>query len=422
MPTLKRLRNFRKMKFMRGGFVPGTPLMRRAWTAGKGAMSLYNDNPAVKTAVNRAASGAGKKIGEGFSKTGNFLTDVMKTLGPTGVAVNVSLNKSEISSQGNGDITETMFISKQKSTVSNSVKAVLSSATSMVYKYQQGGQIFCPANGQAAQSLYGGDIIGTPGALGTVPPTTTTSWSMNSILGGNSVFESEDSTNWGPLYSLYRSVPYPNAPSATIPYMPPDVGFFYLDSHRGELVVTNTTSPTISNGAAIVDIYELLAKKDFQGTGTAITTRQLTDPYDAWQDGMQNYGLGNEVASLGLATRLSTTTIGCVPNQSQTFNVYWDICAKTRITLSPGANHIHKSTYTYQDMIPVVHVYRSALLGGISRNFLIVCRGTVARTTTNSNIIDNNASIAWTYNATVSAKMLFPTQKFSTQVYTDLTT
>lgn len=141
-----------------------------------------------------------------------------------------------------------------------------------------------------------------------------------------------------------------------------------------ETVIANDSPVMI-----FVDIYELVAKHDMQSAGTSpYTGNAVYSPTIYWSSGMSQ----NSAASVPNATVVNkgltlATTVGAKPWESEDFNVYWKICSQYRVELTAGAQHRHFSHYILDMPISDRRFNISALMGGITRNIMLVFQGSL---------------------------------------------
>ena len=108
-------------------------------------------------------------------------------------------------------------------------------------------------------------------------------------------------------------------------------------SVSSELKLTNN-----NNNPVVVKIYDLVSK--FSCGNTDYINQYLSggymDPTWAWKAGLD----GNNVLEVGGDSQV--TRLGTKPNMSTTFNRVWKITGETKINLTGGASHTHRSVYS----------------------------------------------------------------------------
>jgi hypothetical protein len=84
----------------------------------------------------------------------------------------------------------------------------------------------------------------------------------------------------------------------------------------------------------------------------------------------------NTSAVAGVLSGTSTPAfIGASPTESELFNTYWKIASKVSIEIPAGGSHKHHSYYDLSAILTTTRYNSSALLGGVTRNIMIVARG-----------------------------------------------
>jgi hypothetical protein len=138
-----------------------------------------------------------------------------------------------------------------------------------------------------------------------------------------------------------------------------------------------TMISNIDNIPVVVTIYEVVAKHDMtsfplfnnpSSLDTSVTWQHLS-PSDAWYAGMKNLGAAGSDATI------SSLTLGSRPYDSELFNTYWKVCSCVDVELSVGSVHQHTSSYQINRVISGQRPSYSSMLQGITRNIMIVVRG-----------------------------------------------
>lgn len=170
-----------------------------------------------------------------------------------------------------------------------------------------------------------------------------------------------------------------------------------------------TEIASLSTYPIYVDIYELVARHDLSSGNGGLTNLQIYAPNNYWSGGLAN-SVATPAAVFAGASGVTATTIGSNPYDSELFNVYWKIAAKFTVALSAGDVHRHKSNYTINRIIDPQRGGYSSLLAGLTRNIMVVVRGTPVRDTVTANSVNAGT-------ATVSVDHVM-TYKFDANVFT----
>lgn len=294
---------------------------------------------------------------------------------------------------GNQSMSETKFYASLNTRPSKSLRQALSMIQRVEFKTNQNFSVNPALNSQAVSDLS----IGISGSTYITPQVNYPySWG---ICTGNINWVSGSSTV-GSLGTMFNC--FPGASNTK-------TSMYYLESVTSELALTNT-----SNYGAVVDIYECVAKRDFSGGNTSYfgsTNTMVLSPVTYWQSGMlQASGSVGGIASAG-AGLLVSTTIGSVPTDSQLFNEYWQISSKFRLNLPGLSTHVHRSLYTYNKVLSYFRIQDSTLMQGITRNYIIVVKGTPV--ISGSSVVDYSANVAVTCNAVYKGASLSNSQKYT---------
>lgn len=134
-----------------------------------------------------------------------------------------------------------------------------------------------------------------------------------------------------------------------------------LHSIRSEISWVNSSS---SNSTFIV--YDIIARKD---TGAA----NASTPLNAWASGIDSAG--------GSAT--DWQIIGSEPTESVTFNQFYKVVQRTRVSMGPGQMHRHEITYNPNRILAGLYLTNVAYnVAGISMYTLVVHHGMPAHDST----------------------------------------
>lgn len=122
-------------------------------------------------------------------------------------------------------------------------------------------------------------------------------------------------------------------PTIPVPSSARDQNRVILDRFESELTLVNPAN----QGSIEVTIYDLQPKRDLPKA--AYVSRNyatgLMSPLNTWQT-----GLTNEVM---LEDTVDPYVPGQVPTTNLKFNTFWKVMKRTRVQLSPGSTHIHRS-------------------------------------------------------------------------------
>lgn len=192
--------------------------------------------------------------------------------------------------------------------------------------------------------------------------------------------------NVGQWFSLHdineisKRVPYPGGGISPVGHLPVE---FHLHSVQANIDIVNS-----SGCSAIVDIYDVVAKKDIPNRSASggVDTRDVQSPTAAWQSGMQNQDIS---ANSGI---FPTFQVGSLPNDSQLFNDYYKIVSKKTVLMAQNGQHCHKVSMApnltmNQNLIDTQSQYLQNLRG-IGGWTFVVARGQV--------INDNEYSVSTT--------------------------
>ncbi len=122
-------------------------------------------------------------------------------------------------------------------------------------------------------------------------------------------------------------------PEISVPSSARDQNRVVLDRFESELTLVNPAN----QGSIQVTVYDLQPKRDLPKAvySSRNYATGLMSPMNTWQT-----GLTNEVM-------LEDTVTPYVPGQEPTtnlkFNTFWKVMKRTRVQLSPGSTHIHRS-------------------------------------------------------------------------------
>lgn len=130
---------------------------------------------------------------------------------------------------------------------------------------------------------------------------------------------------------------YPENTTATS-RMPNQQVSLHWKSVTSELKLTNN-----NNSPVIIKIYDLVSK--FSAGNTDWDNQYYSygymDPQWAWLSGLDN----KNVIQVG-DTNTTATRLGAKPDMSTAFNRIWKITGETKINLTGGASHTHRSVYS----------------------------------------------------------------------------
>nr|WAE42270.1 MAG: capsid protein [Cressdnaviricota sp.] len=136
-----------------------------------------------------------------------------------------------------------------------------------------------------------------------------------------------------------------------------------------------------------VDIYEVIAKHDLGSAFSAtdyFSGSQVLSPTIHWSYGLANYITNTPAGSSGKST---STTLGTFPSDSELFNTFWKVCSRHKVSLAVGGVHIHESQYNMDKFVETQRSQYNALLGGITRNIMVVLTGTPVRDSITSSAV-----------------------------------
>ena len=115
-------------------------------------------------------------------------------------------------------------------------------------------------------------------------------------------------------------------------------------SVSSELKLTNNNSTPV-----VVKVYDLVSKFSCGNTqiiDPSYLAGGYMDPTWAWRAGL------NELNVLEVGGDAQYTRLGTKPNMSTTFNRVWKITGETKINLTGGASHTHRSVYALNKTQP----------------------------------------------------------------------
>lgn len=134
-----------------------------------------------------------------------------------------------------------------------------------------------------------------------------------------------------------------------------------MHSIKAEVSWVNSSS---SNSTFV--IYDIIARKD---TGAA----NASTPVNAWASGIDSAG--------GSATDYQV--IGSVPTESTTFNQFYKVVQRTRVSMGPGQMHRHEVSYNPNKLLAGLYLTNVAYnVAGLTMYTLIVHHGMPAHDST----------------------------------------
>jgi len=108
---------------------------------------------------------------------------------------------------------------------------------------------------------------------------------------------------------------------------------FFLQGVTAEVTLNNATATP-----QMVDVYDIVARRDIPLQSVTGAPYSVNTPYDAWITGMFDQNVGS--ASPGLP--IPSDIFGAKPTDSQIFNDYYRIVRRTELVLPQNATHVHK--------------------------------------------------------------------------------
>lgn len=308
----------------------------------------------------------------------------LATRGPQGKPLQTPLFGAEIKAEGSGNISRTTFKAKlnklRKSNKSMDHAQRFEMLVNSSYRL---------TSGIGLQGI--GDMTTTQAADGT----NFTAYQFATY--GGDIFIANNSKNAGALSGLNQLLLGDDTSSVNSTL---GTSRIYQKSCFLETEISNLSAYPIE-----VDIYEVIAKHDFQGSGsyTGANFIQGTGAWSPgyfWQQGMVNY-----TTQVGFGgSKSSFNNLGTFPTSSELFNCYWTVQSRFKVSLAVGGVHIHESDYIMDQFIDTQRSEYSALIGGVTRSILLVLTGTPVRdSVTSSKVAIGPATIdvthVWTYKA-----------------------
>lgn len=143
---------------------------------------------------------------------------------------------------------------------------------------------------------------------------------------------------------------------------------FTLQGVTAEVTFNNATG-----SHQLVDIYDIVARKDIPLASATGAIYPVATPYEAWQTGM----FDQNVSASGPPT--PDAIIGSKPTDSVVFNNYYRIVKRTELVLPQNATHLHKVNINVNRTFNLTELsVMSKYLGGIkdvTHYTMVVVRG-----------------------------------------------
>jgi len=322
--------------------IPGTiQSARAAWNTGRG---IYNKAKTSLDDIMRFGHDVEQTWGKGAA---DKKPSTPKSRGPRSVSL-------EISSQSGGAVTQSYFRAAPVKGTNKIVKRIMS--LGQTYKFSTAASY--RLTGAAFDQQIYGDLSNSG-----------SSFAYNDVIwGGNN----PNTSSIGIFAVLKNGMP--------------QVGL--LPTIHFQTCVASTTITNNSATSCIIDLYEVVARHHNCYASTINSfTNGIYSPAAYWAQGLLDSQTATTTTGLSSPLRLAPTALAAVPTQSRYFNAYWNISKKFSITLASGASHVHNSTYILDKILPYYLYTQQGLLQGITRNQLIVARGTLGTGVTTTSYV-----------------------------------
>lgn len=182
------------------------------------------------------------------------------------------------------------------------------------------------------------------------------------------------------IYNMSLKVPQPTTQViGTDAYAQPTM--FHLHSVQAQLDICNSTS-----ASCVVDIYDIVAKRDIPLSQVSTNPFNVSTPLNAWSTGIKHQGVPK------LTDPDGEYQLGSLPTDSQLFNDFYQIKSRKSILLAQNGLHTHHvvmspNITTDANMIGSQVEYLAGLKG-ITHYTMVVVRGQVAY----ANLVPENPS------------------------------
>lgn len=170
----------------------------------------------------------------------------------------------------------------------------------------------------------------------------------------NSQMVYNGTTNW------WSKLPNPVTSVGTVQSQP-----FIINKYEAFIELTNTTNIMIE-----VRMYDYVCRNDLYTAATPSILQQ-------WQDGLYYEAAG--------AVRVNTSHVDSTPYDSQLFTQYFKIVKVTKVTLYPGATHVHTHRHNvHRNFYPLRFVRTQGFIEGLSSGTIFSAVGQPVEATTGS--------------------------------------
>lgn len=215
------------------------------------------------------------------------------------------------------------------------------------------------------------------GSVGTYPQ-------IASIMSGQRNFATN--TPLGMIQSIVAA--FPAAATTT--------GQVFIDKITSKYTLTSASLTTIT-----IDIYDCLLKHDNPGALSNVLA-----PSQYWQQGIgeQQYTVGQAQTGITYGKQ-RVTQVDATPYNSLLFRDYWHAEKKT-ITLTPGATHVHTSSYDYKLLLDFERYQFTDGLGGITRSIMFAARGVPVYDNVNTAVVTSGVEVLCLQEIYITANMM----------------
>jgi len=132
---------------------------------------------------------------------------------------------------------------------------------------------------------------------------------------------------------------------------------FHLQGVSAECTLNNCTATP-----QMVDVYDIVARRDIPLQTATGASYSVNTPYDAWITGMFDQNVGSAAPGLPIPSDI----FGAKPTDSQIFNDYYRIVRRTELILPQNATHVHKVNLNVNRVMNLTEIsVMKQYLGGI---------------------------------------------------------
>jgi len=353
-----RKKAYRRVLRYRGGYrIPGG-LKGIGTSIAKGAGFAFRNRREIAQQAEQLFPGiTGSLSALGAEAMRHALVKIAPTGKPTALPL---VPNNALPSVSQGEVSMTKYVAKHKCPKTNmAIKRVLSMAQRLEMSYVTGYRL---TNTVGSTQVFG-DMSNSSSQSNSTASISASA--IHCIAGGN-YYDTTNANVPGMLNLLTANI------HANVNQARTQTTKFFLTSCTVDTEIANVSSYPI-----VVDIYEVLAKEDLLGAGTTNNYGPygvyVYSPIQFWSS-----GLGTNTSPI-VGSSLGPTNTTARPYDNDLFSNYWRICSKLTIALSTGDVHRHSSVYQYNKVIQMTKANYSTLLRNVTRNIMIVARGTTVQ-------------------------------------------